>query len=179
MKKLFQPMGIDTDGAQPINPPVDVEALYATTNTVDITDGPEIIGHEIGDNLEAEVLAAVEQVDPPRTQVEGHVAFLAKVAGYDTLADVLKLAYMQSAAGKGKERHSVGAASTKAKPFDKQPIMEIGRMVGPGYQAGQVQKKVQEAITMAGKGNVDAAQAEVLGAIVYAAALWQLLEESK
>ena len=47
--------------------------------------------------------------------------------GYDALAKILQLALDQVQAGKGKERHANGRS------FDKQPIMEIGRMVGTGY----------------------------------------------
>jgi hypothetical protein len=50
-------------------------------------------------------------------------------------------------------------------------------MVGSGYAAGQVQKKVQEAVTMAGNNKLDAARQEVLGAIVYCAALYQHFAE--
>lgn len=95
------------------------------------------------------------------------------VAGYEPLARVLGLAYDQSAKGKGKERHA------NAKPFDRQPILEIARMVGLGYQTGQIQKKVQEATGMAARGQIDAAKAELLGAIVYAAAAFLYLEEQE
>lgn len=95
--------------------------------------------------------------------------------GYDKLHSILRLAFEQSATGKGKERHATGP--TGFKPWLEQPINSIGRMVGPGYSAGQVQKKVQEAVTMAGNGNVEAAKAEALGAIVYAAALYHFFNE--
>lgn len=95
------------------------------------------------------------------------------VRGYEPLARVLGLAYDQSAKGKGKERHANG------KPFAKQPIMEIGRMVGVGYHTGQIMKKVQEATSMAARGDAEAAKAELLGAIVYSAAAYNLIEESE
>lgn len=95
------------------------------------------------------------------------------VPGYEPLARVLGLAYDQSAKGKGKERHA------NAKPFDRQPILEIARMVGLGYHTGQIQKKVQEATGMAARGQIDAAKAELLGAIVYAAAAFLYLEEQE
>ena len=91
--------------------------------------------------------------------------------GYHSLERVLRKAYDQSARGKGKDRHANG------KPFDRQPIMEIGRMVGPGYQMGQAMKKIQEAFGMFGRSQFDAAQAELLGAIVYASAAWLDIEE--
>lgn len=83
---------------------------------------------------------------------------------YYHLAQVLALAYEQSSSGKGKNRHANG------KPFLEQPIMEIGRMVGIGYQLGQAMKKAQEAGGMASRGEISAAQAELLGAINYLAA---------
>lgn len=95
--------------------------------------------------------------------------------GYEHLQRILALALVQAAHEKGKERHSVGFAGVRA--WDKQPILEISRMSGPGGAAYQVMKKAQEAVTMVGKGNFAAAKAEVLGAIVYAAALHKLLEE--
>jgi len=90
---------------------------------------------------------------------------------YTSLATALQAAYDQSAAGKGKERHANG------RPFDEQPIMEIARMVGPGYQIGQAMKKGQEAMGMYGRGDRDRARAELLGAIVYMAAAWNLMGE--
>lgn len=102
------------------------------------------------------------------------------VKGYDTADDpyaqlrsVLDLAYDQSAKGKGKERHA------NARPFVDQPIMQISRMVGLGFPTGQVQKKVQEAGGMVKAGRPEAAQAELLGAIVYCVAAWLLIQEGK
>jgi len=91
---------------------------------------------------------------------------------YVGLGRVLGAAYNQAAAGKGKERHANG------KPFDRQPIMEIGRMVGPGYALGQAMKKAQEASGMLGRGEPARAQAELLGAINYLAACYLLIEET-
>ena len=91
---------------------------------------------------------------------------------YAPLVQVLERAYKQSADGKGKERHAgVGLG------FMQQPIMNIGRMVGPGFAAGQVQKKAQEAIGMVLRGEHRAAVAELLGVIVYAASAVLLIEE--
>jgi len=88
--------------------------------------------------------------------------------GYEPLAGVLQHALDQSQTGKGVERHGNGL------PFLQQPIMNIGRMVGTGYQIGQAMKKGQESTRMP----KDRAQAELLGAINYLAAAWLLLEES-
>lgn len=94
---------------------------------------------------------------------------------YGELYRILHLAFEQSATGKGRERHAHSCVGFKA--WDKQPILEISRMVGPGYASGQVAKKVQEAVTMAGNRNFTGAKAEALGAVVYAAALYKLFEE--
>lgn len=90
---------------------------------------------------------------------------------YTALRTVLDAAFEQAATGKGKERH----ASDKA--FERQPIMEIARMVGPGYQLGQAMKKSQEAFGMIQRGNSTAARAELLGAINYLAAAYLLTQE--
>lgn len=92
---------------------------------------------------------------------------------YGPLGTVLNAAYDQAAVGKGKDRHARGKA------FLEQPIMEIGRMVGPGYATGQAMKKLQEANAMAGRGQFDAALAELLGAINYCAAAYILVDEAK
>lgn len=86
------------------------------------------------------------------------------VSGYEPLAGILGEALNQAQAGKGKERHANGKA------FLDQPIMEIGRMVGIGYQTGQAMKKSQEAVGMHNRGEPDRAVAEMLGAINYLAA---------
>ena len=90
---------------------------------------------------------------------------------YAALAAALHAAFAQASAGKGRERHANG------KPFDTQPIMEIGRMVGPGYQTGQAMKKAQEAMGMLARNEHDRARAELLGAINYLAAAWLLVGE--
>lgn len=90
---------------------------------------------------------------------------------YAALRSVLDEAFLQSAEGKGNARHA------NDKPFDKQPILEIGRMVGPGFAAGQIMKKAQEAIGMAARGETEAAANELLGAIVYAASAVVLVRE--
>lgn len=90
---------------------------------------------------------------------------------YAPLRDVLEAAYSQAAEGKGKERHANGL------PFARQPILSIARMVGIGGPAQQVMKKTQEAVGLARRGEFVRAEAELLGAIVYAAAAIILLRE--
>jgi hypothetical protein len=90
---------------------------------------------------------------------------------YAALRIALEEAFDQAAHGKGKDRH----ANNKA--FTQQPIMEITRMVGPGYPIGQAMKKGQEAMTMFSRVDRYKAQAELLGAIVYLAAAWTLMHE--
>jgi len=91
----------------------------------------------------------------------------AVVDDYYSLRYVLKMALEQASVGKGKERHATD------KPFDRQPMLEIGRMVGPGFCLGQAIKKAQESSRM----EPDAAQRELLGAINYLAGAYLLLEE--
>lgn len=92
--------------------------------------------------------------------------------GYEPLRRALQAAFEQSAHGKGKERHA------NSKPFDEQPIMEIVRLFGQAGIVGhayQIIKKAQEAGNMALRGKTDAARAEFLGVIVYAAAAYHYL----
>lgn len=93
------------------------------------------------------------------------------VPGYESLARELQAAYEQSSAGKGKTRHANGRS------FDRQPIMELGRLYGPGFNAGQATKKSTEALSMLGRGlwKPDQAIAELHGAIVYLAATAALI----
>lgn len=90
---------------------------------------------------------------------------------YAPLKAVLEVAFMQAAEGKGNKRHANG------KPFLEQPILEIARMVGPGFHAGQVMKKAQEAMGMINRGETDAAKSELHGIIIYAAASILLIDE--
>lgn len=95
-------------------------------------------------------------------------------ADYTKLKAVLDAAYEQSATGKGSARHQRGEVA-----FDRQPILEIGRMVGPGFALGQVMKKAQEADGMVRREEYDKAMAELLGAIVYCAAAVVLISETQ
>ena len=76
------------------------------------------------------------------------------------LKPVLDAAIYQAMYGKG-ERH--GGATV---PFLEQPIFHYAKMHGRGFLTGQAAKKLEEAASTR-KG--DAFEAEVLGAIVYAA----------
>jgi len=113
------------------------------------------------------VTDSLKKYAPPSTEVD------MDVFGYEGLSRVLRQAYAQSARGKGRERHA------NDKPFEKQPIMEIARMVGIGGHAYQICKKTQEAVGMQSRGLTDAAIAEFRGAIIYAAAAIMLLEEQQ
>jgi hypothetical protein len=94
------------------------------------------------------------------------------VPGYEPLARILQEAYMQSAAGKGLERHA------DHKDFLSQPILRIGRKYGFGFNIGQAAKKMEEAQGMIERDEVVKARHEFLGAIVYLASAILLLEES-
>lgn len=91
--------------------------------------------------------------------------------GYEPLAGVLQEALDQAQHGKGKDRHAV--TQGVARPFDRQPILEIGRMAGPGFDVGQAMKKAHEACELP----PDRAVAELLGAINYLAAAVMLIRE--
>lgn len=93
------------------------------------------------------------------------------VPGYEDLRAILDEAYAQSAHGKGKERHANNL------PWDKQPILQITRAAGVGFPVGQALKKLTEAIGMLDKGKHGAAEREILGAIVYAAAAIRYIRE--
>ena len=105
------------------------------------------------------------------TQPDTTTPPLAPTDPYAALRRVLDAAYEQAANGKGKERHA------NDKPFTAQPIMEIARMVGPGYQLGQAMKKSAESFGMIQRGQPDRARAEMLGAINYLAACVLLIED--
>lgn len=153
----------------------DVLALAAARKTYrDTQESADLADAPFSD--EDALLAALETyfvTAAVRNEVHGLPAIPAGVPGYEGLARVLGLAYEQSAKGKGRERHA------NARPFLKQPIMEIGRMLSSTCDGElyQIMKKVQEASGMIARRNPEAAQAELLGAIVYAAAAYLLIEE--
>lgn len=92
---------------------------------------------------------------------------------YADLREILNQALHQSMSGKGKERHANG------KPWTDQPINTITDAVGIGFPMGQAIKKITEARGMMDRGNTDAARAEILGAIVYAAAAVHALDTTE
>lgn len=93
------------------------------------------------------------------------------ISGYETLGSVLALALEQAQNGKGNERHQVGGA-----PFSKQPICELARLYGVGYNFGQSAKKAHETQQL---NTLKAKQAELLGAINYLAAAYIVLSEQE
>lgn len=120
-------------------------------------------GHLTTDKLKEAMMAA--EKPNPKGFPEGN---------YDVLWNVLERAFYQSATGKGNERHAQGGL-----PFQEQPIMQIGRSVGHGFNTGQAVKKLIEAGGMLARGQKGAAIAEVLGAIVYAASVVALWDEKE
>lgn len=94
---------------------------------------------------------------------------------YTTLRAILDAAFNHAATGKGKERHA------RDLPFDEQPMLETTRLVGPGFPLGQAIKKAGEAAGMIGRGELDAAEAECLGAINYlaGAVAWMREQQAK
>ena len=88
---------------------------------------------------------------------------------YQALRTVLGAAYDQAAIGKGRDRHAQDL------PFEQQPMQRLLDLYGPGFAAGQIGKKVQEALRLP----TDMAVQELLGAIVYAAGLIVWLRETR
>ena len=82
---------------------------------------------------------------------------------YTRLRTVLDNALLQAACGKGAERHA------NALPFERQPMQTIADQHGIGFILGQAAKKMVEARGMLGRGESDAAERELLGAINYLA----------
>lgn len=90
-----------------------------------------------------------------------------------SLERVFALAVEQSQSGKGADRHGNGQS------FDDQPIFTLNRPLGTNHGAlFQVLKKTTESAKLASTGRVGMAKNELLGAMVYAAAAYLLLEAS-
>lgn len=89
--------------------------------------------------------------------------------GYESLADVLTAAIDQAQNGKGNARHQVGDVS-----FKNQPICDLARLYGTGYNFGQAAKKAHETNQLESK---EAKIAELLGAINYLAAAVIVISE--
>lgn len=90
--------------------------------------------------------------------------------GYEQLANVLQDALDQAQAGKGSQRHANG------KPFLEQPIIIDGRACGLAGPAFQARKKILEALNCPDE---ERAVQDLLGAIVYTAAMVILKEEER
>lgn len=93
-----------------------------------------------------------------------------RVEGYDHLAAILQKAFDQSARGKGVVRHGDG------KPWHEQDIITIGQKAGIGFNIGQAMKKLSEACGMLDRGEEQPALAEMLGAIVYTASAYYIVQ---
>lgn len=107
----------------------------------------------------------IDHAKGPDTTKRGTYVEVAE--GYDHLFTTLIKALEQAQSGKGKERHANG------KPFEEQPIRTIADLLGTsgmGYQTGQAIKKTVEAHGMVARGDIAAAERELLGAINYLAA---------
>ena len=89
---------------------------------------------------------------------------------YESLQNVLMLAYNQAESGKGKERHA-----KNNEKFEDQKICEITRRVGLGYPLGQAIKKAEESIVLC----KEAGLREILGAINYLSAAYIVMNEGE
>ncbi len=93
---------------------------------------------------------------------------------YRALENALDSCYAQAAWGKGKQRHTDGG-----EPIEQQFICRGQRVFGIGGGLFQAGKKCEEAFRLQGRGNTDAALAELRGAINYIAAAIIVLEEGR
>ena len=91
--------------------------------------------------------------------------------GYDSLRSVLLAAFDQACNGKGRERHSDG------EPFEQQICCQITRRHGLAFATGQAAKKLDEVHRLLRDKGHEAAIADCLGAINYAAAAVIVLRE--
>lgn len=119
-----------------------------------------------------EITMGMPQQEPAQHQGEEAAGpnpiYHMSVPGYESLAGVLRSAYLQAAAGKGAERHASG------EPFHDQPICAINRLHGSIDGAlFQAAKKAHEARRLP----TNAALRELYGAINYLAAAAILIEE--
>lgn len=136
-----------------------------------------------GKNDDESIMGYKCKADAPETEAEsllidaddsGDARYFSAIPGYAGLASILFDALEQAQRGKGAERHA------NDRVFEDQPIMEISRMIGtPAGAVFQVCKKSQEAVGMWRRGNADAAERELLGAIVYAGAAIMAVREMK
>ena len=152
------PVYTDTGQTFSVDGQFDIENLHPTFNLVKLIGvpaddmvvtppAPETDKNEIA----AETLEALGWVWDGQCWVESNV---------HPMKPVLDAAIHQAMYGKG-ERH--GGATV---PFLDQPIFHYAKMHGRGFLTGQAAKKLEEAASTR-KG--EAFEAEVLGAIVYAA----------
>lgn len=119
--------------------------------------------------------AAPPAPDTDAPQLDALGATLAARHPYSELRRVLDLAYEQSAAGKGSDRHQNHAGER----FEEQDIIAIplrygASLAGPAFQ---VEKKLREANRMLSRGEYAAAKREILGAVVYSVAAYLLTEK--
>ncbi len=126
-------------------------------------NGWVISSHAISEGGAMPEVIGVDHAAGPDTTARGTYVEVAE--GYDGLFTVLAKALHQAQSGKGKERHA------KDNAFEDQPILQITKRRGIGFPLGQVEKKVDEAEGMIVRGDLAAAEREILGAINYLAAV--------
>ena len=138
-------------------------------------------GESMSDGIKIRGLADISQL--PQIERDTHVDIRGMEAkdqparmmnvrqGYSELAEVLALALEQAQNGKGNARHQVGTT-----PFIAQPICELARLYGVGYNFGQAAKKAHETQQLESK---EAKLAEILGGINYLAAAYIVIAEQE
>lgn len=131
---------------------------------------------EITDEQYADALKTADEMNvtlQTRTNKEGFITGIGITESkseddYDLLMDVFGRAINQASKGKGKERHAKDGMR-----FEDQPICQIGREFGHGFNLGQARKKMQESLRL----SRESAVFELLGAINYIASAIILIEE--
>lgn len=138
---------------------------YAMYDTDRLEEQRAVLAEERDRAAHAEPCALPEFKDQVRAAPEDDLSLVEDPvpAGYEPLHTVLMQALDRAARGKGKERHANGL------PFLDQPILQIGKLVGPGFALGQAIKKLGENIPD-GPDQKARIRNERLDAIVYIAA---------
>ena len=125
-----------------------------------------------GLNAMAQREAAKRGIDAATKAGTDKPRHLSDITGpYSSLWRVLIAAFDQASQGKGRERHA------EDKPFDKQDICQEARDLGLAFPLGQARKKLKESLKLLDIRGHEAAIAECLGAINYAAAAVIVLQE--
>lgn len=133
-------------------------------------EGQPMAGLKAGNQKEQKVEEIYNLIDEQDKDVQ--VGAFSVCPGYESLADILQDALDQSQKGKGKKRHARG------EPFRDQQICQGARKHGLGAMSYQVEKKINEAKRLFEEyADFGEAEKDILGAVVYAAAMLLVMRE--